>query len=93
MAFARARVVVHGMVQGVGFRYSCHREAARNGLTGWVRNNWDGTVEALFEGEKEDVENMIDWCRQGPVSADVRSVEVSWEEPTGEFDSFGIKLS
>ena len=90
MARRRARVVVHGMVQGVGFRYSCHREAARNGLTGWVRNNWNGTVEAVFEGAQEDVESMIAWCRQGPISAEVRSVDVEWEEATGEYDSFGI---
>jgi len=93
MARKRAHVVVHGLVQGVGFRYSCYHEAARNNVTGWVRNAWDGTVEAVFEGDEEDVETMIAWCRRGPISADVRSVEVDWSEPTGEFDSFGIRMT
>lgn len=92
MARKRAHVMVHGLVQGVGFRYSCHREAATNNVTGWVRNAWDGTVEAVFEGKEENVENMLAWCRRGPISADVRSVEVDWAEPTGEFDSFGIRM-
>ena len=92
MALRRARVVVHGLVHGVGFRYSCHHEAARNNVTGWVRNDWDGTVEAVFEGREQDVESMIAWCRRGPGSAHVRSVEVDWSEPTGEFDSFGIRF-
>jgi len=92
MALRRARVVVHGLVQGVGFRYSCQYEAGRNNVTGWVRNEWHGTVEAVFEGREEDVENMIAWCRRGPSSAQVRSVDVDWSEPTGEFDSFGIRF-
>jgi acylphosphatase len=93
MARARAHVVVHGMVQGVGYRYSCHREAAENNLTGWVRNNWDSTVEAVFEGQKSDVERMVAWCRRGPISAGVSSVDVDWDEPTGEFDSFDIRFA
>ena len=90
MAQRRARVVVHGMVQGVGYRYSCRREAAREDVTGWVRNNFNGTVEAMFEGEQEDVESMIAWCRQGPASSEVRTVDVEWENFTGEFASFDI---
>ena len=91
MARARAHVVVQGMVQGVGFRYSCVHEAQRRRLTGWVRNTYDGDVEAVFEGEKPDVEDMVAWCHEGPVSADVRGVEVGWQAPTGEFRSFTIK--
>ena len=91
MADARARVVVRGMVQGVGFRYWCRREAARNNLTGWVRNNIDGSVEAVFEGRRGDVERMIDSCREGPTSAEVTAAEVEWEKPTGEFEGFGIE--
>jgi len=93
MAKARARVVVHGMVQGVGFRYSCRRQAVLSNVTGWVRNNFDGTVEAVFEGEKGDVQDMVDWCRSGPVSADVRRVDVAWEPPTGKFAAFQITFS
>ena len=93
MAKARAHVVVHGIVQGVGFRFACRREAAANGLTGWVRNNYDGSVEAVFEGERSDVEEMVDWCRNGPSPAHVRSVDVDWQQPSGRFHSFDITFS
>jgi len=59
-------------------------------VSGWVRNNHDGSVEAVFEGTQEDVESMVAWCRRGPISAEVRSADVEWEIFTGEFDSFGI---
>ena len=92
MAPARAHVIVHGDVQGVGFRYTTVREAGERGLTGWVRNTWQGTVEAVFEGEKNDVEDMVAWCRRGPVSAEVTKVDVTWEEPAQpKFKSFSIK--
>ena len=78
------RVVVHGHVQGVFFRDTCRREARKAGVTGWVRNRPDGTVEALFEGSEEDVELMLDWVRHGPPYADVERVEIHHEEPTGQ---------
>jgi len=93
MAKAMAHVVVHGIVQGVGFRFACRREAAANGLTGWVRNNYDGSVEAVFEGERSDVEEMVDWCRSGPSPGHVRSVDVDWQQPSGRFHSFDITFS
>lgn len=71
----RVRVVVHGDVQGVGFRAACQAEAAKAGVRGWVRNKWDGSVEALFEGPVEAVDKMIRWCERGPRMADVESVE------------------
>ncbi|MBI4584661.1 MAG: acylphosphatase [Planctomycetes bacterium] len=88
---ARARVVIEGIVQGVGFRAHTVRQAERRCLSGWVRNRDDGAVEAVFEGRREAVEDMIAWCRQGPPYARVDGVEVSWEQPAGEFRGFGVK--
>ncbi|NDL57452.1 acylphosphatase [Phytoactinopolyspora mesophila] len=79
----RRRVVVHGMVQGVFFRDTCRREAVRHGVGGWVRNNADGTVEAVFEGQPEGVEAMVAWARQGPPSAQVRQVDTTDEQVEG----------
>jgi acylphosphatase len=73
----RVHVVIRGWVQGVGFRASCARQAIGLGLTGWVRNQWDGSVEALFEGPAEAVDRMVAWCRRGPAAAEVERVEVS----------------
>jgi acylphosphatase len=80
----RARVLVRGRVQGVFFRAETRTRAESLGLSGSVRNLPDGSVEAAFEGEPERVESMIDWCRRGPVGANVEGVEVSPEEPTGK---------
>ena len=77
MSHKRVQVVITGRVQGVGYRASCQREAASLGLTGWVRNRWDGAVEALFEGEAALVDAMLDWCRAGPPMAYVSGVEIS----------------
>lgn len=79
----RRRAVVHGLVQGVGFRWSAAREAARLGVAGWVRNRSDGTVEAAVEGPVGDVEAMLRWFGHGPAGAVVRAVDVVDEEPTG----------
>jgi acylphosphatase len=81
---ARARVVVRGFVQGVGFRASARARAVSLGLAGWVRNCGDGSVEAVFEGERDRVESMLDWCRRGPAGARVDEVEASWEPPVGD---------
>jgi acylphosphatase len=79
----RRRVIVHGRVQGVFFRDSARRRAADRGVSGWVRNNRDGTVEAVFEGDDEAVESMVRFAREGPRGADVERVEVTDEEPEG----------
>jgi acylphosphatase len=81
---ARARVVVSGRVQGVFFRAETKDRARSLELAGWVRNNADGTVEAVFEGDRERIESMVDWCRRGPNLADVRHVRVDWEQPRNE---------
>ena len=83
-AEARAEVVVRGDVQGVGFRYAARSRAASLGLDGWVGNERDGTVRAVFEGRRDAVESMVGWCRRGPSGARVDGVEVAWEEPRGE---------
>jgi acylphosphatase len=79
----RRRVVVHGLVQGVFFRDSVRRRAATVGVTGWVRNNREGTVEAAFEGEPSAVEQLVSFSREGPRGARVDRVEVHVEEPEG----------
>jgi acylphosphatase len=79
----RRRVVVHGFVQGVGFRYAVERAARSRGVAGWVRNQPDGTVEAVFEGEPDDVEALVAFCREGPRGADVERVDVASESPDG----------
>ncbi len=71
------RVIIKGRVQGVGFRAFLEHEAFRHHIAGWVRNRWDGTVEAVFIGESEGISAMIAECRQGPALADVRDVLVT----------------
>jgi acylphosphatase len=82
----RRRVVVHGRVQGVFFRDTCRREARRLGVTGFVRNVGDGTVEAVFEGDPDAVSTMVDWAHAGPDRAQVARVDVAEEEPEGVTD-------
>jgi acylphosphatase len=79
----RRRVLIHGKVQGVFFRDTTRRKAKSRGVAGWVDNRSDGSVEALFEGDEDDVEAMIAFCRQGPRGAEVDGVEVSEEQPEG----------
>jgi acylphosphatase len=80
----RRRVVVHGFVQGVGFRYTARLEAARLGVAGWIRNRADGTVEAEIEGDEASVTAMLDWFAAGPRGAIVERTEVSDLDPSGE---------
>jgi acylphosphatase len=91
MEKVRAHVFIEGQVQGVFFRANTREEANLLGLTGWVRNCWDGRVEAVFEGEREKVERVISWCKKGPPGAMVRDVEINWEQATGEYDTFSIE--
>ncbi|RLI21471.1 acylphosphatase [Candidatus Bathyarchaeota archaeon] len=93
MAKVRAHVFVSGRVQGVFFRYETRQLARRVGVTGWIRNLSDGRVEAVFEGEKDAVEQMIEFCRRGPPAARVDKVEVIWEPYKGEFNSFTIRYN
>ena len=79
----RRRVVVHGFVQGVFFRDTVRRAALGAGVAGWVRNNRDGTVEAVFEGEPAAVERVVAVCRTGPRGARVDRADVYEEEVEG----------
>ncbi len=88
---SRARVVISGRVQGVFFRAYAREQAQRLRLSGWIRNCPDGTVEAVSEGTKEDIEEFIRWCHQGPSSARVENVTIDWEPYRGEFQSFGVR--
>ncbi|MBS3786719.1 acylphosphatase [Candidatus Bipolaricaulota bacterium] len=87
----RAHMEITGRVQGVGFRNSTRRKARQLGLTGWVKNLADGSVEVLAEGNKEDLEDLISWANSGPRLANVNKVEVDRREPTNEFDNFSIR--
>lgn len=87
----RAHFFVGGRVQGVFFRSETRYEANHRNVTGWIRNLPDGRVEAVFEGERADVEKLIEFCRRGPPGARVTKVDVRWEEYTGEFRGFEIR--
>lgn len=88
---ARARVEIRGRVQGVFFRAFTRDVGDRLGLGGWVRNLPDGSVEAVFEGEKTAVAEAIRICRRGPPASRVDDVDVRWEEYRGEFGAFTIR--
>jgi len=87
---SRAHVIFSGRVQGVFFRANTRRFAEENGVTGWVKNLPDGTVEAVFEGDKEAVERVIKLCVENQPAARVDSYHTSWEEYSGSFSSFEI---
>jgi acylphosphatase len=86
----RKRVLVSGEVQGVFFRDTCRRVAGQQGVTGWVRNLLDGRVEAVFEGDAESVERMVNWARHGPSGARVTAVAVH-EQPVEGLTAFQIR--
>ena len=87
----RVHVRVAGRVQGVCYRWYTRDTAAEHGVTGWVRNLPDGSVELVAEGRREGLAKLLEWCRKGPQSAKVSDMEVRWEEGTGEFDQFYIR--
>jgi len=88
----RLSAIVHGVVQGVNFRYYTRRQASRLGLVGYVRNKWDGTVEVVAEGQREVLERLLDWLHVGPRSAVVERVDARWGEATGEFSRFEVRF-
>ncbi|MHA2062487.1 MAG: acylphosphatase [Candidatus Sifarchaeia archaeon] len=90
MMSVRAHVWVSGKVHMVFFRATTRRVAKKLDLTGWVKNLRDGRVEAIFEGPRENIDEMIKFCHEGPPAAIVKNVEVKWEDPTGKFDDFDI---
>ncbi|MDQ3166983.1 MAG: acylphosphatase [Actinomycetota bacterium] len=91
MAQVRRRIVVHGQVQGVFFRDGSQREAERRGLTGWVRNRADGTVEVAVQGNADAVDAFARWAERGPSAADVNAVDVEDEAPIDGESRFEVR--
>lgn len=91
MPKVRARVLISGRVQGVMFRAYTQLAAHEREVRGWVRNTRDRRVEAVLEGERKSVEEMIRWCHRGSPFSDVTGVDVEWQEYTGEFPDFSVK--
>ena len=91
MEIVRLHIVIEGRVQGVFFRASTIEESCKLGLTGWVKNCPDGRVEAVFEGDIDKIEKIVEWCKKGPPGAVVSNVETIWEQATGDYNSFTIK--
>jgi acylphosphatase len=87
----RLHLIIHGRVQGIFFRGSALQLARELGLTGWVRNRLDGTVELVAEGDEAPLATLRAWCAKGPRGAVVRSMDVLDEAATGEFTSFGVR--
>lgn len=86
----QAHIFVSGFVQGVGYRHFVRKNAQQLGLMGWVKNTPDGRVEVLAQGEKEDLEKLIELCRKGPFLAEIENVEVVWEEIKQDYPDFQI---
>ena len=86
----RIHVVISGKVQRVYFRQSTKDKAIELDVSGWVKNRGDGSVEAVFEGTKQDVDEIVKWCWKGPELAKVKEVQLIHEEYTGEFSGFAI---
>lgn len=86
----RAHTVISGRVQGVFFRMETKQAAERFGVSGWVKNRREGTVEAVFEGDRDCVEDVLKWCRQGPPLSRVSDVDLQWETYTGGFSGFNV---
>jgi acylphosphatase len=88
----RAHVIISGYVQGVFFRQETKRRADNLNVKGWVRNRHDGAVEAIFEGEEENVKALVEFCKHGPPGASVTNMELAWENYTGECHDFKIRF-
>ncbi|MCK4648970.1 acylphosphatase [bacterium] len=87
----RVHIIVSGRVHGVFFRAETQEKAQQLGVTGWVKNLSEDRVEAVFEGEKPQVEQLVKWAKKGPSGAIVNDLDLSWEEYQGEFTNFEIR--
>jgi len=87
----RVHLIVSGRVQGVFFRAEAQEKAKELGVFGWVKNLSEGRVEAVFEGERDKVEQMVKWAKSGPPGAIVNDLNVVWEEYQAEFSNFEIR--
>jgi acylphosphatase len=88
----RVHLQIHGRVQGVGFRYFVVTSVADLDISGWVRNRFDGSVEVMAEGSKQDLESLIKMVKVGPRSSNVTKVDEAWSGATGEFSRFTVKM-
>ena len=88
----RLEAIVKGSVQGVGFRYHASRRAREVGVTGYVRNLWDGSVEVVAEGDKTRLDQLLSYLQVGPRSAWVREVVTNWQDASGKFNSFEVRF-
>lgn len=84
----RVEIQIFGQVQGVLFRFQTTANAKELGLTGWVKNEEDGSVKIVAEGEEENLQKLLEWAKRGPLLARVDRIEVKWEEGKGEFEKF-----
>jgi acylphosphatase len=91
VAMKRLTATVTGYVQGVAFRANTQQEASRLGLTGWVKNHWDGSVKVVAEGPESALDRLAVWLEHGPRAARVESVDKGWSEASGEFHGFSIR--
>ena len=87
----RAYIILTGRVQGVAFRYYARNIANRLGVKGWIRNLYNGDVEATIEGERNSVNQMIEWCKKGPSLALVEDIKIIWHSYAGNFSEFHIR--
>ncbi|MEA1980381.1 MAG: acylphosphatase [candidate division Zixibacteria bacterium] len=92
MSYCRATIKCYGLVQGVGYRYYCNRSALAIGLTGWVKNCPDSTVELVVEGKKNNIEIILDELKIGPSSANVTKIDIKWGEYKNEFSGFEVRF-
>jgi len=90
---SRLHAIVEGHVQGVSFRYFVLEQADRLNLTGWTRNMWNGEVEVVAEGPRQDLEVLLQRLWKGPPMARVDHVNVDWQDYTGEFSGFRVRLT
>lgn len=88
----RLTLKIHGMVIGVGYRYTTQKEAKKRGFTGYIMNLDDGTVELVAEGKEKSLQDFVNWCYNGVGPAMVQNIDQSWSESTGEFSDFVIKF-
>ena len=93
MGLKRIEIIVRGRVQGVYYRATAEREARQHGLTGWVKNRKDGSVEMVAKNEEDAVKDFLAWAQLGPSTARVDKVETRWRSYTGEFTDFRIAPS
>jgi acylphosphatase len=89
----RLHAIIDGRVQGVGFRFFVEENAQSLGLSGWVRNRWDGTVEVVAEGDRQTLEKLLKALHRGPRASQVTSAKPEWSPATGEFAGFQIRMT